>query len=94
VNRRSAHDCAGEDPVAMAVDAQTARAFVRNKGKLNRTGKPIGPGSAGAPDARSGAVLNTVRVGADPNAAAVDEATGRVFLLNGGAFNQPIAVDL
>lgn len=77
----------GQNPTAVAVDTQTARAFVLNTGTLDRLGNPTGPGSVSVLDTASGAVLGTVVVGTDPNAAAVDEARGRVFVVNGGSFD-------
>jgi DNA-binding beta-propeller fold protein YncE len=77
----------GQNPTAVTVDTQTERAFVLNLGTLDRFGNPAGPGSVSVLDTGSGDVLGTTIVGTDPNAAAVDEASGRVFVVNGGSFD-------
>lgn len=78
----------GENPRAIAVDAQTARAFVLNRGNLSRIGIPTGPGSVSVLDTHSGTLLRTVPVGVDPNAVAVDLTGGYVFVVNGGPFDR------
>ncbi|HWE64305.1 MAG TPA: hypothetical protein VHB98_21545, partial [Chloroflexota bacterium] len=68
-------------PVAVAVDAQTGRAFVANSGDPALS--PGGTGSVTVLDSHSGRVLRTVTVGPDPGLLAVDAAAGRVLVLHG-----------
>src|SRR5207248_10202024 len=60
---------------AVAVDGTRARAFVAN---FNR-------GSVSVIDTRTGALVQTIRVGGGPAALAVDEGSGHVFVANFGA---------
>jgi len=64
----------GADPVALALDARTGRAFVVNRGG----------NSVSVLDAATDTLLRIVPVGRQPNAIAVDEGTGLVFVANGG----------
>lgn len=77
----------GANPVAIALDSSTARAFVLNRGAMNSLDNPVGPGSVTVLDIRTGAVVGTTQVGVDPNAAAVDERSGRIFVANGGPYD-------
>jgi|SRR2546429_3598807 len=61
----------GTNPLAVAIDAHTARAFVAGS---NNTVSVL--------DARSGTVVRTILVGRNPAALAVDAATGRTFVAN------------
>jgi DNA-binding beta-propeller fold protein YncE len=74
----------GVNPGAVAVDAQRGRVFVANTGDVDDTGSPLGPGSVSVVDARRGTVVQTVAVGVDPQAMAVDERSGRVIVVNTG----------
>lgn len=77
----------GLNPVAVAVDDQTERAFVLSRGLLNSLGEPTGPGNVTVIDSETGAIVNTTEVGRDPTAIAVDKSTGRVFVVNRGAYD-------
>jgi YVTN family beta-propeller protein len=66
----------GAWPVAMAVDARTARAFVVSN---------MPEGLVSILDAASGMVRRTRPVGAHPMAVAVDARHGRVFVVNRGS---------
>jgi YVTN family beta-propeller protein len=71
----------GAAPVAIAVDAQTGRAFVANTGG---GGLSLGgTGSVSVLDSRSGRVLRTVAVGPNPALLAVDAPAGRVLVVHG-----------
>jgi YVTN family beta-propeller protein len=74
----------GKNPVAVAVDGRTGRAFVVVQGDYALHGNPTGNGSVRVVDTRHGRVLRTVGVGLSPSAVAVDERTGRVFVANDG----------
>jgi len=66
----------------VAVDERTNRAFVTSMGTTKPDGTPTGPGGVAVLNARSGALLATVRVGLQPEAIGVDGPTGHVFVLN------------
>jgi len=66
----------------VAVDERTNRAFVTYTGIAKPDGTPTGPGSVSVLNARSGALLTTVRVGLQHGAIGVDGSTGHVFVLN------------
>jgi len=66
------HVAVGVGPFALAVDPQSARAFVTN----------LGGGSVTVLDARTGTALRSVAVGSLPVAIAVDTRSGRVFVAN------------
>lgn len=73
----------GQNPGVIAVDARTGRAFVLDNGSLGfNTSGGIAEGSIHTLDTRSGRVLITVPAGTAPDDVAVDEQTGRVFVLN------------
>ncbi len=82
----------GSDPVAVAVDEQTQRAFVVNSGPLleavpSRSGAHLSqppPGSVSVLDTVSGSLLRTVALPFWPHALAVDRRTARVFVLSYG----------
>jgi YVTN family beta-propeller protein len=74
----------GKNPVAVAVDGRTGRAFVVVQGGYDLHGNPTGNGSVRVVDTRHGRVLRTVGVGLSPSVVAVDERTGRVFVANDG----------
>lgn len=60
----------GQEPIALAVDAQRSRVFVANSGSA----------TVSVLDARRGTLLRTVVVGPAPAAVVVDERRGRVFV--------------
>jgi len=74
----------GQNPAALAVDEQSARVFVTNL-ELMSQGVATGPGSVSVLDARSGHLLQTVRVGVSPGTPVIDSATNRVFVANSPA---------
>jgi YVTN family beta-propeller protein len=74
----------GPNPSAMAVDERTGRVFVTLAGPMSPDGVFMSAGSVRVLDARSGSILHTVTVGPDPRAVAVDEASGRAFVVGGG----------
>jgi YVTN family beta-propeller protein len=73
----------------MAVDVPRARVFLadHDQNALNSSGANVmsGPpahgGYVAVLDARSGGVLSTIPVGADPDAVAVDQQSGAVFVI-------------
>jgi YVTN family beta-propeller protein len=69
----------GQSPAFLLVDEQTGRVLV-----VNQSGNTVS-----VVDARTGAVLRTVAVGEYPDAAAVDEHSGRAFV---GAFDGTVSV--
>ncbi len=74
----------GGNLTAIAADGRTGRVFVIDRGLdlgrvYSRSGRMF------TLDARVGTLLSTVAVGLAPLAVAVDEGTGRVFVVNGGA---------
>jgi YVTN family beta-propeller protein len=79
----------GADPDGMAVDVRRARVFVadRDQNALSNSSASVmsGPaahsGYVAVLDARSGRVLSAIPVGADPDAVAVDQQSGAVFVI-------------
>jgi YVTN family beta-propeller protein len=79
----------GADPDGIAVDVRRARVFVadRDQNMLSSSAASVMSGPAAhsgyvdALDARSGRVLSTIPVGADPDAVAVDQQSGAVFVI-------------
>lgn len=74
---------------AVAVDARTTRVFVLTTAIIPDDGdltghSPSGSGAMTIMDAATGSVLGRVAVGAAPDALAVDERSGRVFVANLG----------
>ncbi len=71
---------------SIAVDARRGRVFVSSQGAQDpaRPGALMGAGSVYVLDARSGALLRTLPAGIGPVAMAVDDATGRVVVLDMG----------
>lgn len=77
----------GQAPAAVAVDAYTGRAFVVNRGPLDRHGQPTGRASVSVINAATGAIMRTVplvapaffETDASP-ATVVNERAGRVFI--------------
>ena len=69
-------------PNAIAVDARGGRVYATYVDTTNQYGIPVGPGSVAVFDATTGARLTTVTVGQGPDAVAVDEASGRVLVLD------------
>src|SRR4051812_39719603 len=67
-------------PVAIAVDTRTNRAFVAT---LN-TCSLYGVGSVSVLDTITGKLLHTITVGINPQTVAVDGRTGRAFVVNAG----------
>jgi len=73
----------GLNPVAIAIDAHTRRVFVSCSGPLRPDGyEPRGRGSITVLDADTGRLVRTERGVQYPDQLAVDEASGRVFVLN------------
>src|SRR5919199_585703 len=78
----------GADPDGVAVDVRRARVFVADRdrnalgsGASVMSGPPARSGYVAVLDARSGRVLSTIPVGADPDAVAVDQQSGAVFVI-------------
>jgi YVTN family beta-propeller protein len=79
----------GADPDGLAVDVRRARVFVadHDQNALGSSGASVMSGSAAHSgyvavlDARSGRVLSTIPVGADPDAVAVDQQSSAVFVI-------------
>lgn len=70
-------------PYPIAVDNATGRVFIPDYGNgVRDMTAPLGPGRVITLDARTGRVLRTTTVGVGPVAVAVDERSGRVFVLN------------
>jgi len=73
------------NPLAIGVDNRGGHIFVASAGGMKAGSTTfLGPGTVSMLDARSGTVLRRIRVGVRPNAIAVDGATRRVFIVNGG----------
>ncbi len=73
----------GLNPNAIAIDARTRRVFVSCSGPLRQDGyEPRGKGSISVLDADTGRLVRTERGVHYPDQLAVDEASGRVFVLN------------
>lgn len=77
----------GLRPSAMVVDQNTGRVFVTVIGFRGTNVYPNDPshGQLRILDARSGALRHTARVGAAPDEIAVDDRTGRVFVVSGAS---------
>ena len=78
----------GADPDGVAVDVRRARVFVADhdqnalgSGARVMSGPAAHSGYVAVLDARSGRVLSTIPVGADPDAVAVDQQSGAVFVI-------------
>ena len=78
----------GADPDGVAVDVRRARVFVADRdrnalgsGTSVMSGPAAHSGYVAVLDARSGRVLSTIPVGADPDAVAVDQQSGAVFVI-------------
>lgn len=69
---------------ALAVDEARERVYVSTPGPLDRAGVPLGHGLLHVVDTRSGARQQTIAVGVNPHALAVDASTGRIIVTNGG----------
>ncbi len=67
-------------PLNIAVDPRTGRAFVAAQDTRTLTGG----GSVGVVDTRTGRLLTTITVGTNPQVVAVDEQTSRAFVLDAG----------
>jgi len=74
----------GVAPGAVAVDGRSGRVFVATAGPVDRLGNVSEPGTVSVLDARSGVVLRTVTVGLNPDSIAVDERSGRAFVVSVG----------
>jgi len=74
----------GVAPGAVAVDGRSERVFVANAGPVDGLGNATEPGTVSVLDARSGVVLRTVMVGLNPDSIAVDERSGRAFVVSVG----------
>lgn len=73
----------GQSPTLIAIDSRTARAFVLDQGSGARnSGGGIVAGTIRTLDTRTGALVRTAPAGTGPNDVAVDEQTGRAFVLN------------
>ncbi len=85
----------GPNPVGVALDNQTKRAFVLSRGPLNQLDEPTESGTVTVTDTQTGANVYTARVGLDPSAVAVAERSGRVFVVNrGGSSAQSLSSQL
>lgn len=80
----------GRNPAALAVDSRAGRVVVVNSARPylfpDRAGGTHG--SVSILDAGSGSVRATMPAGVAPDAVAVDESTGRAFVVNSGAGRQ------
>jgi YVTN family beta-propeller protein len=76
----------GKNPRAIAIDKRHGRVFVLTAGDADpvRACIPTEHGAVSVLDARTGRVLRTIPIGVAPRAIAVDERTGRAFVLNAG----------
>jgi DNA-binding beta-propeller fold protein YncE len=80
----------GKDPRAIAIDERWGRVFVVTAGDADpmRGCIPTEHGAVSVLDARTSRVLRIIPIGVAPTAVAVDERTGRAFVLNtGGAMS-------
>ena len=68
----------------MAIDERTRHLFVVPFAPFDNSGINTGPSSVRVLDTRSGALLSTIRVGWYTGPIAVDERSGRVFVINSG----------
>jgi len=66
----------------LALDSRTGRVFILAVGPTDILGVGRRPGRVSVLDARTGRLIRRVSVGRGPRAAAVDERTGRVFVVN------------
>ncbi len=74
-------------PYALAVDAARDRVYLTTYGPLEQVDGALalrGEGTLYVLDARTGAPIRRIAVGVAPRAIAVDEASGRVVVVNGG----------
>jgi YVTN family beta-propeller protein len=77
----------GADPDGLAVDVRRGRVFVadHDQNALGSasvmSGSAVHSGYVDVLDARSGRVLSSIPVGADPDAVAVDQQSGAVFVI-------------
>ncbi len=84
----------GQAPSALAVDAHTGRAFVVNRGPLDRHGRPTGHSTVTVLDASTGVVRGIIplrppaffETDATP-ATAVDTRTGRLFVATSSTYD-------
>ena len=76
----------GKNLRAMAIDERRGRVFVVTAGDADpvRGCIPTEHGAVSVLDARTGRVLRIIPIGVAPRAIAVDERTGRAFVLNAG----------
>jgi DNA-binding beta-propeller fold protein YncE len=76
----------GKNPRAIAIDERRGRVFVVTAGDADpvRSCIPTEHGAVSVLDARTGRVLRIIPIGVAPTAIAVDERTGRAFVLNAG----------
>lgn len=73
----------GLAPTALAVDGRAGRAYMSVPGTSDpRNYDATSPGSRHVFDARSGALLAIITSGWNPSTIAVDERSGRVFVVN------------
>lgn len=73
----------------MAVDARTGRIYVVTTAAFDRN-MPTAPGSVYVLDGATGALLRRVPIGWNPGPIAIDEATGRAFVVDeGGPVTMP-----
>ncbi len=80
----------GANPIAVTVDARTGRVFVVAEGPIGSSPypEPTGPGSVSVLDAATGHLVRTTRIGVHPLQTALDDTTGRVYVLNQGALSK------
>jgi DNA-binding beta-propeller fold protein YncE len=77
---------ASKNPRAIAIDERRGRVFVVTAGDADpmRGCIPTEHGAVSVLDARTGRALRIIPIGVAPRAIAVDERTGRAFVLNAG----------
>lgn len=68
----------------MTIDMQHGRAVVTSQGAIDNSGSFNGPGHAYILDTRRGTLLRSIQVGVAPVSVAVDQRTGRAFVVNAG----------
>lgn len=74
----------GPNATAVAVAPSARRAFVASAGPLDARGNPMGLGTVTTVDLTSWRKIRSTTVGIAPRALLVDEASGRVFVVNRG----------
>jgi len=80
--------------VALALDSVHHHLLVQSSGKTDAVGHVLGYGALSILDTRSGALVRTLRVGIAPLDVAVDERTGRAFVLSANVNPDATAINL